>query len=45
MKAKDIIKGSAEKVCAAFIFENHLYKFYYAGLLDSIDEAAGRGLR
>jgi len=45
LKVKDVIKASTGRVCGIFALENHLYKFYYAGLLDSIEEAAGRGVK
>lgn len=45
LKAKDIIECSVEKVCVALALESHLYKLYYAGLLDSIEKAAGRGVK
>ncbi|MEM0010431.1 MAG: helix-turn-helix domain-containing protein [Candidatus Bathyarchaeia archaeon] len=45
LKAKDIIEESEKKLCATFVLETHLYKFYYAGLLDYIEEAAERGVK
>ncbi|MEM1514619.1 MAG: helix-turn-helix domain-containing protein [Candidatus Bathyarchaeia archaeon] len=45
LKAKDIIEGSSKNLCAAFTIESHLYKFYYAGLFDSMEKVAGRGVK
>lgn len=45
LKAKDIIEESEKNLCAAFVLVAHLYKFYYAGLLDYIEKAAGRGVK
>lgn len=45
LKARDIIEGSKKKLYLTFTVENHLHKFYYAGLLDSIERAAGRGVK